>query len=51
METKRRRRLMVTLGLALTTAFFLLRTVDVYGDPLKWSHRSSPLRTCFSFFN
>ena len=51
MEPKRRRRLMVTLGLVLTAAFFLLRAVDVYGDPLKWSPRSSTLRTCFSFFN
>ncbi len=51
MEPNRRRRVMVTLGLALTAAFFLLRAVDVYGDPLKWSPRASALRTCFSFFN
>ena len=51
METKRRRTLMLALGLSLTAAFFLLRTIDVYGDPLKWSPRASALRTCFSYFN
>jgi uncharacterized membrane protein len=51
METQARRRLMVTLGLAMTAAFFVLRAVDVYGDPLKWSVKTSALRTGFSFFN
>ena len=51
METKRRRTLMITLGLVMTAAFFLLRSFDFYGDPLKWSVKASTLRTCFSFFN
>lgn len=51
METKRRRTIMITLGLAMTAAFFLLRTIDFYGDPLKWAPRASALRTGFSFFN
>jgi uncharacterized membrane protein len=42
---------MITLGLIMTAAFFLLRTFDFYGDPLKWSVKPSALRTCFSFFN
>jgi uncharacterized membrane protein len=51
MERKRRRTFMVTLGLLMTAAFFLLRTLDLYGDPLKWSSKASVLRTCFSYFN
>jgi len=51
LNPQRRRRLMITLGLGMTAAFFVLRAVDVYGDPLKWSTKASGLRTCFSFFN
>jgi uncharacterized membrane protein len=51
MDTKRRRAIMISLGLAMTAAFFLLRALDFYGDPLKWSHKASALRTCFSFLN
>jgi uncharacterized membrane protein len=51
METKRRRTVMITLGLVMTAAFFLLRSIDFYGDPLKWSSKASALRTCFSFLN
>ena len=51
MTPKRRQRVMIALGLSMTAAFFLLRTFDFYGDPLKWSSKSSALRTCFSFFN
>jgi uncharacterized membrane protein len=39
------------LGLILVAAFVLLRTIDVYGDPLKWSVKPSVLQTCFSYFN
>jgi uncharacterized membrane protein len=51
LDTKRRRAIMISLGLAMTAAFFLLRALDVYGDPLKWSHKASTLWTCFSFLN
>ena len=40
MEPKRRRTFMITLGVVMTAAFFLLRTFDFYGDPLKWSCES-----------
>jgi uncharacterized membrane protein len=50
-KPKRRQNLMLSLGLILIAAFVLLRTFDVYGDPLKWSVKPTALRTCFSFFN
>jgi uncharacterized membrane protein len=48
---RRRQTVMIALGLIMTAAFFLLRTFDFYGDPLKWSSQSSTLKTSFSFFN
>jgi uncharacterized membrane protein len=48
---KRRQTVMIALGLILAAAFLLLRPLDLYGDPLKWSVKPSALRTCFSFFN
>ena len=51
METKRRQTVMVVLGLILIAAFVVLRSLDFYGDPLKWSVKPSALRTSFSFFN
>jgi uncharacterized membrane protein len=50
-KPKRRQTVMIVLGLMLIAAFFLLRTWDFYGDPLKWSVKPGALRTCFSFFN
>jgi uncharacterized membrane protein len=48
---KRRQGSTFVLGLSLTLAFFVLRSFDGYGDPLKWAWKTSVLRTCFSFFN
>jgi uncharacterized membrane protein len=50
-KPKHRQTVMIVLGLIMIAAFVLLRTFDVYGDPLKWSVKPSTLRTCFSFFN
>jgi len=47
----RRQRFLLRLGIALTAAFILLRTVNIYGDPLRWSHQSSALFTLLSFLN
>jgi uncharacterized membrane protein len=51
MKPKRRQTVIITLGLIMTATFFLLRTFDFYGDPLKWTWKSTALRTCFSFFD
>lgn len=50
-EADRRRRFQVRLGLALTTAFVVVRAVNIYGDPLRWSHQASPVFTMLSFLN
>ncbi len=39
------------LGVSLTLAFFVLRTINIYGDPLRWSHQASALFTVLSFLN
>ena len=50
-EADRRRRFLVRLGLALTTAFVVVRAVNLYGDPLRWSHQASLVFTTLSFLN
>jgi uncharacterized membrane protein len=50
-DADRRRRFLVRLGLALAAAFVVVRTVNVYGDPLRWSHQASPVFTVLSFLN
>lgn len=51
LDRPRRRRLLATLGLALTLAFVLLRATNLYGDPHPWSVQASGLVTLFSFLN
>jgi uncharacterized membrane protein len=36
------------LGLGLTAAFFLLRAINVYGDPVRWSTQKSAAFTVLS---
>ena len=50
-DAARRRRLLLRLGLMLTAGFFLVRGVNVYGDPAPWKTMSTPLFTVLSFFN
>jgi uncharacterized membrane protein len=50
-DADRRRRFLVRLGLALTTAFVVVRAVNIYGDPLRWIHQASPVFTMLSFLN
>jgi uncharacterized membrane protein len=51
LEQAERRRTMLRLGLALTTAFIALRTLNHYGDPAPWSHQKSAVFTLLSFLN
>lgn len=46
-DAPRRRRWMVRIGLGLTVAFLVLRGINVYGDPNRWSH--VPGMTVLSF--
>lgn len=49
--SERRRALLLRLGLSMTSAFFVLRGINVYGDPRRWSTQESPAFTALSFLN
>ncbi len=49
-KTERNQWLM-TLGSALIVGFFVLRFINVYGDPVPWKPYPSALQTIMSFFN
>jgi uncharacterized membrane protein len=49
--SERRRAFLLPLGLALTAAFFVLRAINVYGDPLRWTTQKSSAFTVLSFLN
>jgi uncharacterized membrane protein len=52
METERRDRISVLIGLAAIVLFFLLRTLDGYGDPRHWHVTNpTPIPTFFRFIN
>jgi hypothetical protein len=48
MDAPRRRQLMIRIGLALTIAFLVLRWINIYGDPQRWSNKV-PGMTVLSF--
>jgi uncharacterized membrane protein len=48
-EKARRQRVLVGTGAALIALFVLVRLVNVYGDPVPWSHQRSPVFTMLSF--
>lgn len=50
-DAERRQRFLVRSGFAMTLAFIVLRMINVYGDPARWTHQSSPLFTVLSFLN
>src|SRR5579871_4777095 len=47
---KRRKSLMIT-GVAAIILFIVLRYINVYGDPVKWSEQKNALFTFLSFLN
>jgi uncharacterized membrane protein len=48
---ERRRTFLPRLGLALTAAFIILRSINIYGDPSRWSVQKSAAFTLLSFLN
>lgn len=50
-EAERRRRFLLRLGLGLSAAFIVIRAIDIYGDPGRWSAQKSGLFTVLSFLN
>jgi uncharacterized membrane protein len=47
----RRQAALLRLGLALTAAFVVLRGMNIYGDPNRWSVQKSTVFTALSFLN
>ncbi|HEY2363503.1 MAG TPA: heparan-alpha-glucosaminide N-acetyltransferase domain-containing protein, partial [Candidatus Angelobacter sp.] len=47
----RRKAFLLRMGTILTAAFLLLRGINIYGDPARWSHQKSALFTALSFLN
>jgi uncharacterized membrane protein len=50
-EPRRRRQMLLRVGLALTAAFLVLRLLNVYGDPVAWSVQRSGTFTTLSFLD
>jgi uncharacterized membrane protein len=50
-EADRRRAFLLRAGLALTGAFLVLRAINGYGDPSRWSPQASGTFTFLSFIN
>ena len=51
MDAVVRRRILLRLGLGLTTLFVVLRATNLYGDPTRWSAQPRPGFTALSFLN
>jgi uncharacterized membrane protein len=47
----RRKKVLARLGFSLTAAFFVLRAINLYGDPNRWSVQKSAALTVLSFLN
>jgi uncharacterized membrane protein len=47
----RRKSFLLPTGLAVTALFILLRAINIYGDPFRWSHQKSAAFTVLSFLN
>lgn len=50
-DAERRRAFLLRLGIGLTATFIILRALNIYGDPSRWSVQHSPLFTMLSFLN
>jgi uncharacterized membrane protein len=51
MDAQRRRRLLLIIGSAATALFVVVRAINVYGDPAKWSMQKNAIFTLISFLN
>ena len=48
---ERRRRVLLSLGLAITALFIVIRLINVYGDPSPWKYQETSVATVLSFLN
>ncbi len=51
LDTRRRRQILMVMGSAPTALFIILRVINQYGDPSRWSSESSAAFTVLSFIN
>ena len=51
LPSDRRQRLLLRLGIVITIAFVLVRVMNVYGDPSRWSWQATAASTVLSFLN
>src|SRR4030081_280133 len=49
--SSRRQAFLLRLGIGLTAAFIVLRGINIYGDPLRWTAQKSTAFTVLSFLN
>lgn len=50
-DALKRRKIILTLGFAVTIFFILIRFINQYGDPVHWSTQKNGLYTFLSFLN
>jgi uncharacterized membrane protein len=50
-DADRRRSFFFRLGLGLSAAFILIRAINIYGDPARWTAQKAALFTVLSFLN
>jgi uncharacterized membrane protein len=50
-DADRRRSFLFRLGLGLSVAFIVIRAINIYGDPARWTTQKSALFTVLSFLN
>lgn len=51
MDSERRRRILLRMGIVSIVLFIALRALNVYGDPVRWSSQRSFSYTLLSFIN
>ncbi|MGD0506723.1 MAG: heparan-alpha-glucosaminide N-acetyltransferase domain-containing protein [Terriglobales bacterium] len=49
--SERRRAFLLRAGLGVTAAFVIVRGINIYGDPIRWSTQKSAAFTVLSFLN
>ncbi len=50
-DTIKRKKMLTQIGIGLLVLFIVLRSINIYGDPVKWSQQKDRLYTFFSFVN
>jgi len=50
-DANQRRKKLLTMGIVLTASFILIRFINVYGDPFRWTVQNDGVFTLLSFMN